>query len=166
MKLSKSWTKVTPLSKTLALILFIALPFIGFYLGVNYNDPIENTKENTPPENSPQRVTENFYQWYINCLNDDFANSNGNSPKQNCPYQASAYVNKDFISKSENIQAYDPVLCSQNVPTSYKVGDAQVSGNTANIPVRTYYVTGEQSLEVSLESDAQNWLISDIKCAK
>jgi hypothetical protein len=29
----KSFTTVTPLSKALALALFIALPFVGFYLG-------------------------------------------------------------------------------------------------------------------------------------
>jgi len=30
------WLKVTPLSKILAMILFILLPFIGFYLGIEY----------------------------------------------------------------------------------------------------------------------------------
>ena len=35
-KLSKTWTTVTPLSKFLAMALFILLPFIGFYLGVQY----------------------------------------------------------------------------------------------------------------------------------
>lgn len=33
MKLPKSWITVTPLSRKIALALFIALPFIGFYLG-------------------------------------------------------------------------------------------------------------------------------------
>jgi hypothetical protein len=36
MKISKSLTTVTPLSKTLAAILFITLPFVGFYLGMQY----------------------------------------------------------------------------------------------------------------------------------
>ena len=30
------WNKVTWYSKLLALILFVALPFIGFYLGIKY----------------------------------------------------------------------------------------------------------------------------------
>jgi hypothetical protein len=30
------WNKVTWYSKLIALILFIALPFIGFYLGITY----------------------------------------------------------------------------------------------------------------------------------
>jgi len=36
MKLPESFTTVTPLSKTLALILFIILPFISFFLGNKY----------------------------------------------------------------------------------------------------------------------------------
>ena len=34
--LPKSWTTVTPLSKFLAMALFITMPFIGFYLGIQY----------------------------------------------------------------------------------------------------------------------------------
>jgi hypothetical protein len=41
MKLSKQYTTVTPLSKTIALILFIALPFIGFFLGMKYQQEID-----------------------------------------------------------------------------------------------------------------------------
>jgi hypothetical protein len=36
LKVPKSWHKVTPLSKGLALALFIVLPFAGFYFGVEY----------------------------------------------------------------------------------------------------------------------------------
>lgn len=44
MKLPESWTTVTLLSKILAIILLVSLPFIGFYLGVKYqkNIYIEN----------------------------------------------------------------------------------------------------------------------------
>jgi hypothetical protein len=37
--LPKSLTTVTTLSKIVALILFIAMPFIGFYIGYNSNHP-------------------------------------------------------------------------------------------------------------------------------
>jgi hypothetical protein len=33
---SFEWNKVTPLSKAIAMIMFIALPFIGFVLGMKY----------------------------------------------------------------------------------------------------------------------------------
>ena len=37
-KLPKSWTTVTLFSKYLTMILFIVLPFVGFYLGMQYQD--------------------------------------------------------------------------------------------------------------------------------
>ena len=40
MKHSKQLTTVTPLSKLLAMILFILLPFLGFYLGIQYRELI------------------------------------------------------------------------------------------------------------------------------
>jgi len=36
MKLPKSWTTVTLLSKMVAIVLFVSLPFVGFYLGIKY----------------------------------------------------------------------------------------------------------------------------------
>jgi hypothetical protein len=39
-KISKTWTTVTPLSKFLAMALFIILPFVGFYLGVQYEKKV------------------------------------------------------------------------------------------------------------------------------
>lgn len=38
MKLSKKLTTVTPFSKYLAMVLFIILPFVGFYLGIKYQE--------------------------------------------------------------------------------------------------------------------------------
>ncbi|HET9947236.1 MAG TPA: hypothetical protein VFQ63_04205 [Patescibacteria group bacterium] len=40
MSVSKKLTTVTTLSKTLALILFIGLPFLAFYLGMQYQKGI------------------------------------------------------------------------------------------------------------------------------
>lgn len=54
-KLSKTWTTVTPLSKFLAMALFIALPFVGFYLGVQYQKNITPAYPSTQyiPEQKP-----------------------------------------------------------------------------------------------------------------
>lgn len=46
MKLSKSFTTVTPLSKSIALALVIALPFLGFYFGIQYERAVQTA--NTP----------------------------------------------------------------------------------------------------------------------
>lgn len=42
MKVPKSWKKVTPVSKTVAIILFIALPFFGVWFGMQYQKAIDS----------------------------------------------------------------------------------------------------------------------------
>ena len=45
MPLPKSLTTVTPFSKTLGVILFVTLPFIGFFLGVHYQHMQDVTQQ-------------------------------------------------------------------------------------------------------------------------
>ncbi len=40
MKLPKSFTTVTPLSKALAMVLFVLLPFVGFFFGYRYHQSL------------------------------------------------------------------------------------------------------------------------------
>lgn len=49
-RLPKSLTTVTTLSKIIALILFISMPFIGFYLGRNYQKGIDDIRINSLTE--------------------------------------------------------------------------------------------------------------------
>lgn len=65
MKLPKELTTVTPLSKYLAMILFISLPFIGFYIGIRYEESIVSVNDvnsqevsvvPTPTEYSPSPI--------------------------------------------------------------------------------------------------------------
>lgn len=45
MPLPKQLTTITPLSKYLAMFLFITLPFIGFFVGINYQSKIDQYKQ-------------------------------------------------------------------------------------------------------------------------
>jgi hypothetical protein len=64
MNLPEYLTKVTALSKKYALLLFIVLPLVGFYLGVKYQQSLPNTIEyvekekivKVPTSNSPQSL--------------------------------------------------------------------------------------------------------------
>lgn len=49
MQLPKELTTVTPLSKSIALVLFVALPIIAFVLGMQYQTVLENNKNQPPP---------------------------------------------------------------------------------------------------------------------
>lgn len=49
MPLPKELTKVTPLSKKLALIVFITLPILAFLLGMRYQRMLGDNEANIPP---------------------------------------------------------------------------------------------------------------------
>ena len=51
MKLPKELTTVTPLSKYLAMVVFLALPFIGFFMGVRYQEMLDLGKRQQTEDN-------------------------------------------------------------------------------------------------------------------
>ena len=55
MKLPKWATKVTPLSKTLALIILITFPILGFWLGMQYQNLLNLKEGNNEIINSIQK---------------------------------------------------------------------------------------------------------------
>ncbi len=76
------WNKVTWYSKLLALILFVALPFLGFYYGMEYQKTllsIENISPDTAVSSSTQNlscVTEyysNPAEWQVDANNSGFS---------------------------------------------------------------------------------------------
>lgn len=52
-KLPRSFSTVTPLSKALAAILFISFPFVGFYLGIEYQKKITTQSNLLSPFKAP-----------------------------------------------------------------------------------------------------------------
>jgi hypothetical protein len=66
MKMPNYLVSVTPLSKILAAILFITLPFIGFYLGMQYQKkitPINNPLISTIPSSIPTLTQSNTFKY-------------------------------------------------------------------------------------------------------
>lgn len=64
MALPRSFTTVTPLSKFLAMTIFIVFPFVGFYLGYHYAvksciPPIAKTKLISPTPAQKITITKN-----------------------------------------------------------------------------------------------------------
>lgn len=57
MRLPKKLTTVTLLSKALAIIVFITLPFIGFFLGIQYQETLDIANKQQAV-NSPKACTE------------------------------------------------------------------------------------------------------------
>jgi len=73
MQLRRFFTTVTPLSKTLAISLFVSLPFLGFYLGYQYKKSI------TIPE-TQQVVEENKVATETPIFNQDLLKICGDLP--------------------------------------------------------------------------------------
>lgn len=63
MTLPKFLTIVTPFSKALAMILFIALPFIGFYLGVTYQNQLSPSPTMGQNQESKATTTSNWQNY-------------------------------------------------------------------------------------------------------
>ena len=69
MSLPKELITVTPLSKTIALILFILLPFVGFSLGLNYQKQIDDIQQGntvqhiSTPTPTVQYVSQEHPDW-------------------------------------------------------------------------------------------------------
>lgn len=60
MALSKAFTTVTPFSKLVALLMFVGFPFLGFYLGTQFQQSITPQypplQYETPPKETNQRM--------------------------------------------------------------------------------------------------------------
>lgn len=52
MQIPRSFTTITPISKALAMGLFVTFPFLGFWLGINYQNAICQQKQNINTQNS------------------------------------------------------------------------------------------------------------------
>lgn len=65
--MKKQFTTVTPFSKALAMILFIVLPFVGFYLGIQYQKRVAylSSKNNQQPNTQMQSAS--IYKGTLPC---------------------------------------------------------------------------------------------------
>ena len=53
-----AWNTVTPVSKALALIMFVAFPFIGFFLGIQYQKKLDKPFMNSLPKDKHTPINE------------------------------------------------------------------------------------------------------------
>lgn len=173
MKLSKELTTVTSFSKALAMILFIALPFIGFYLGMRYQ---QKTYINAPAVSQIQKtaipsaiatrtptgadkIVQNYYTSYLACLN--------KTPTQDCPYDPNVFT-PTFYSQLQKGQVNigkDPILCAQNVPVKISFENAIINPNgSATVVVHTYWTESPTHNIYVWVTKNDQWKIADISC--
>lgn len=140
-------------------------------------------------EDSPETVVNNFYQWYLSCLNDNVqqaVNKEGDNkipaiPDGACRYTSSPYISQKLVSNFDKFEADfrkqcsnrsecshgDLILCAQNAPRSISVDKAEISGKAANTVTHTFFdASGDNPIKVSLEQEGKNWQITNIECKK
>lgn len=115
---------------------------------------------------TPETVVESFYNWYIGYP--------GN-PLVDGAYRSSEHLTTEFVRKVDEIIAsfdkggYDPFLCAQDVPGSFTVDKAVVSGEEARVVVHGIWNPGTQyelnhGVTVILRMVNGQWKIADVIC--
>ena len=113
---------------------------------------------------TPAGPVQGFYSWYI-----WYARNVGNPLVDGC-YRSSEYLTGELVQKvDETIAsfekgAYDPFLCAQDIPESFNVDDAIVSGDRASMVVRTSFEGHAFTVEV-VQVD-ERWAMSDVICGE
>ncbi len=171
-----------------ALILAGVLIFGGYYLGThaNKNQQITQSTQTTPSTNPTQSlivsitsaptvsqnnnadiVTEDYYNWYLSCLNQHMTNNNSGNMKADCAYNKTGALTNDLNNKLQQASFYDPILCAQNIPEKYTFENAIVTSDTATKEVHTIWGSSSQgNIKISLENLNNQWRISSIDCNK
>jgi hypothetical protein len=113
-----------------------------------------------PTVDTPELVVERFYLWYL-----DYARNTGN-PLVDRAYRTRSDLMPEWIQSVDNLlhtaAGYDPFLCAQDIPESFMVGQAAVSGEQATLTMLTSFPG--HSFTVALELVSGTWKIFDIVC--
>ncbi len=122
-----------------------------------------SSKNNVQSPNTPEAVAQNFYNWYLNCLEYHFANSIGQNSNTTCPYQKSAYITPELLQNIKIRHGMDPILCSQNTPKSISVSKGLVTSDLATVKVYQQY-NSQVTNEANLRLNDRLWKITNISC--
>lgn len=119
---------------------------------------------------APEKVTENFYHWYIDCQ-DRYSRSEEygklSSSYEYCPWEKSEFVSEKL---RQNIRGknYDPIICAQDIPNlsegTITVEPAKILGNMAKVTVRDFYSWKNRPIDVELELIDNQWKITGLAC--
>jgi hypothetical protein len=144
-------------------ILFVALTILLSRCGA---EPVPPEAAAAPSTNGPEEIVEDFYRWYIGYPGNPLAEG---------AYRDSEALTDDLVQDVEEIiasfdqGAYDPFLCAQDLPGSFTIDIARVSGDEATVILHEIWNPGtefESTTDVTIELlKADNlWLIDEVLC--
>lgn len=133
------------------------------------SDPLTLVPE--PPEaTTPEEAVQGFYDWYLAASAYDESAGSRLTPLTDGRYRSSEYLTEEFVQQVDEIftsfenskGGYDPFLCAQDVPESFTVGEAVVSGDTATLAVHTSFEG--HAFTVALQRVDGLWRMGDVLC--
>ncbi|MBN1316876.1 MAG: DUF3828 domain-containing protein [Anaerolineales bacterium] len=120
-----------------------------------------------PESLTPEKVVEDFYNWYLSYIgdrnSDDFRN-----PLADGAYKENNLLSPELIKEVEAIRdkygyfPADPFLCAQDIPQEIFIVGANVTGERANVTVGTSF--DGHSFAVGLVMMDGQWRITSIDC--
>lgn len=123
---------------------------------------IVNPLPEGPLITTPDGIVNAFYGWYL-----WYAQEVGN-PLVDGVYRSCDYLDEQFVLKVDEVitdfyrSGYDPFLCAQDIPDSFTVENANISGDVAQVVVHTSFEG--HGFSVVLQKTNDRWEISDIVC--
>jgi hypothetical protein len=111
-------------------------------------------------DNSPEGVTNNFYQWFASCTEE--MEENGEEDLDDVCYQKTTYLKPELVSEINSNN--ESITCNKTFDFhSIKVALKTRSQNIAETQVNNSK-NGEQISLVKTEQINNNWVITDITC--
>jgi hypothetical protein len=109
------------------------------------------------PEESPESMVEEFYQWYMvypgNALVDR-------------AYRSSPYFSQEFIRELDKLVdkgglIADPIVCAQDMASSFTAVNSELNETTANVRIMSGF---GNELDVEVKPFDGIWKITNISC--
>jgi hypothetical protein len=129
--------------------------------------PVEPERQTDPL--SPQQVTENFYNWYLEAIGDRSDGSFTN-PLVTGLYQQSDYLTANFVASIDEVVAgfdqggFDPILQAQDIPERIDVQEPSLKDMTATVVVLRYWGGNPDPTPMTVHLIQENgrWLIDNV----
>ena len=163
---------VTTFSKTLAMILFIVFPVLGFYLGTKYeeinslvSDKQEVSYSVEKPLSQPARLVEEFYSQYVSCLDKNYGSTKTISGDCDSLITTKYFTQEAIDLMSGRSMAY----CGYEPPSGIYVTEGKHEENMASVVLWGKFAS-EQPTIIQLKQGVingkvyQDWQIDKIVC--
>ncbi|MGA9192064.1 MAG: hypothetical protein WBZ24_10050 [Anaerolineales bacterium] len=123
------------------------------------------------PGNDPSGVASQFYEWYLATV------GSGENPLVSRAYRNRTELHPSLIAHVDDMLSasqgpgFDPFLCAQDIPGGLEVGQPEVTGEAANVPVtmvwnpKTEYES-RSFVTLDMSAEAGVWIITEIVCPK